>query len=153
MALGERAEFAHDGEIVAPADVGPERRGPGEEADAGLTEGLQRGRVFELARDFGGDALLVKPLVERASQRRRGDRQQERRARERPGEARPIPRRERPRAEDDHGRLAEQVAEGVKLGAGVQRRVGEHQVEPVQGELGEQAVRGPLAANETHPFR
>jgi hypothetical protein len=65
-------------------------------------------------------------------------------------EAAAVPRRQGSTAEDRHAALAQQMAEAAHRDARGDRSIGDHQVERVEGEVGEEPAARSLPAHEMH---
>ena len=150
-ALADGVDAADRHDAILPADLGGNRRRADEDAGALLAERLHQRAVVELADDGRPDAGRLEPVVELPADDGALARQQHRRAGQRLREAAAQPRRQRRRGEAGDVALAEQVAVGLHVDRGRHRRVGEHQVDLVQGEGGEQRLGPRLAAD--HPDR
>ncbi len=124
-----------------------------EQARARLPERRQERAVVELGDDARADALLLEEVIERPPQRLADRRQQERRAVERSRKGLAPRRRELRGGEHGDRRFTERMAERLHLDRRRDRRIGDHQVERVRREIGEQALGRAVAADDLHRLR
>ena len=134
-------------------DVLAQYRGRRKQAQAGATEGGQQCAVLEFADDQRRHILAFQPAFDLPAQGVAARRQQHRGAAEISREAPAIAFGQRWRAEQRDFEFTEGMAEHLQVAAVRRRAIGQHHVEAMQGEFGEEGVELAFAADQAHLLR
>ena len=118
------------------------------QAVTAATEGLEQGAVGKLADDFRTQLMLLQPGIDVGAQRMAARRQQQRRAVEALREVGRMALVQLGVAVQIDPGLANQVRLQLEVGIGRRRPVGQHHVEAVHRQLGEQMLEAALGAFE-----
>jgi hypothetical protein len=124
-----------------------------EQAEAGAAEGGQQCAVLEFADDQRRHVMAFQPALDLAAQCVAARRQQHRRAAEVARKALAIAFGQVRRGEQRDLEFAQRMAENLEVAAMRRRPVGQHHVQPVQGEFGEQGVEFAFAADQAYLLR
>ena len=140
--------FAHDFIAVVGDGVFVRNAGDGDEAAAFGSHDFHEGEVFKFGNDAGLNVAIAEPGIERAAERGVLGGEQGRGVMQGIREAAAESGAELFLRTKNGARASERVIEGLEAGAGGGGLIGEHDVEPMGGELLEKVVHFPLPTDD-----